>query len=180
MHHHDAAAVNALPQPHGERILLSAGIEGIVPPSQLLGGETDKPAMAGQGRKVIAEAEAVGQKNIGALLAELLPVECLAKQYIAYPRLRRANHGLVGIPRTAGKMPAPCGHIFFYLLIFQRIVFFHPPILHASLKVENIIGIGLQQMEVLRHRLPNVILDGGLHVPVPLRVEVGVGYHVGL
>ena len=41
--------------------------------------------MAGQGRKVIAEAETVGQKNVGALLAELLTVECLAKQYIAYP-----------------------------------------------------------------------------------------------
>lgn len=77
-------------------------------------------------------------------------------------------------------MPASLRHIFLYLLIFQRIVFLHPPIFHTSLKVEDVIGIGLEQMEVLGHRLPDVVLNGCLDIPVPLRVEMRVSHHVGL
>ena len=87
MSHHDTAAVNALPKTYRERILLTAGIEGIVPPPEFLRGKADKPAMACKSWQVIAEAEAVGKEHIGALLAKLLAIECLAKQYIANPRL---------------------------------------------------------------------------------------------
>ena len=35
------------------------------------------------------------------------------------------------------------------------------------------------QPEVLAQGFGNVVVDGGLYVPVPLRVQVGIGYHVG-
>ena len=49
-----------------------------------------------------------------------------------------------------------------------------------TFKVENIVGIFLEQKEILVQCVSDMVADGGLHVPVPLRVEMCVSDHVGL
>ena len=178
--HHDALSVDALPQTHREGVALVALVEGVGAPYQFLRREADQSAMLGQRRQVVAEAEAVGQEDVRPLGAELLPVERLSEQHIAYPRLWRADDGFIGIPRTARDVPPPFGNVLLHLFILQGIIFLHPRILHTSLEVEDVVGILSQQEEILVQCVPHILADGGLHIPVPLCVEVCVGHHIGL
>ena len=139
--HHDAAAIDALPQSDGERIPLSTLVEGLCAPHEFLRRETDETTMGGQRGQSVAKAEAVGQEDVGALGIELRAVERLSEQHVPQPRLRRANDGLVGIPAAAGDMPAPLCHIALHLLVLDGVILLHPGILHCSLEVEDIVGI---------------------------------------
>ena len=176
--HEDLTAVDALPHAEGIGIAAAALVERLVAPHQLLRRETYQPAVFGQRGHRIGEAEAVGQEHIGALLAELLAIERLAEQDVTNPRLRRADDGLVGIPAAAGDVPATLPYPVFQLCILRRIVFLHPGVFHAALEVENVVGILAEQVEVLHHRVPDIGPDGGLHIPVPLGVQMGIGNHI--
>ena len=178
--HHDAAAVDALPESDGEGVLPAAVVERIGAPLQLLRREADEPAVGSQRGQRVGKAEAVGQENVGALGVELLAVESLPEQHVAQERLRRADDDLVGIPAAAGNVPATSLDVLLHLLVLQRVVLLHPGILHAALEVEDVVRVLLQQHQVLLERVADVVADGGLHVPVPLGVEMGIGHHVGL
>ena len=136
--------------------------------------------MGCQRRHGVGETEAVGQEHVGALLAELLAVERLAQQHVAYPRLRRTDYHLVGIPRAAGYVPPAAVYPLLQLSILGRVVLLHPGILHGALEVEDVVGILPEQHEVLHHRVPDVTLDRCLYVPVPLGVQVGVSHQIDL
>ena len=178
--HHDAAAIDALPQSDGERIAPSALVEGLGAPHEFLRRETDEATMGGQCGQGVAKAEAVGQEDVGALGIELRAVERLSEQHVPQPRLRRANDGLVGIPTAAGDMPTPLCHVAFHLLVLDGVILLHPGILHRSLEVKDIVGILLEKEKVLGECVTDMVADSGLHVPVPLRVEMRVGHHIGL
>ena len=67
-------------------------------------------------------------------------------------------------------MPATVGHVGFHLVVKLGIVLFHPGILHGSLKVEDVIGVLLQEEEILGERVTYMVTYGCLDVPVPLGV----------
>ena len=86
--HHDAAAVNTLPEAHGEGVSLAAVIEGACAPHQFLRREADQTAVGGSGGHVIREPEAVWQKHVVGLCTEFPTVEGLSKQDVADPGFR--------------------------------------------------------------------------------------------
>ena len=135
--------------------------------------------MSRQCRQRIAKAEAIGQEDVGTLGVEFLAIESLTKQHITQERFRRTDDSLVSIPTTTSNMPTAIGNIAFHFFILQWIVFLHPRIFHAAFKVENIVGIFLEQKEILVQCVSDVVADSGLHVPVPLCVEMCVSHHVG-
>ncbi len=178
--HHDAGAVHALPQTYGEGILLVAFIERLVSPAQLLRGETNQAAVLGDGGQCPAKSEAVGQEDVGALHTELPAVVLLAQHDVTDGGLGGGHQGVGGVPACTADVPTAILDVFLHLLVLLRIVFLHPGILHAALEVENVVGILLQQKQVLVDGVPHILLDGGLDVPVPLGVQVGVGHQIGL
>ena len=179
MRHHDTAAVDALPQADGERITFVTLIERFGAPHQFLRRKANQTAMSRQCRQRIAKAEAVGQEDVGALGIEFLAIKSLTKQHISQERFRRTDDSLVSIPTTTSNMPTAIGNIAFHFFILQWIVFLHPCIFHATFKVENIVGIFLEQKEILVQCVSDMVADSSLHVPVPLRVEMCVSHHVG-
>ena len=76
-------------------------------------------------------------------------------------------------------MPAAAFDEVFHLLVLAGIIFLHPCVFHTSFEVEHIVGEFFQQEEVLVDGVPYIFLDGGLYVPVPLCVKMGVGHHIG-
>jgi len=177
--HHDATAVDALPQPYGEGIFLSVLIERAGAPHQFLRREAYQAAVGSRRRHVVGKAEAVGQEHVVRLRAELLPVERLAEQDVANPRFGRADDDLVGVPTAAGQVPAVLADALGQLLPVLGIVLLHPIVLDGTLEVEDVVGIVAHEGQVLFQRGADVVTDGGLDVPVPLRVEVGIRYHEG-
>ena len=177
--HHDAAAIDALPEAHGEGVAFFPLIERFGAPLQFLRREADEAAVSRQCGQRVAESEAVGQEDVRALGVELRSVERLSEEHIPEPSLRRAHDGLVGIPAAACDVPPSVGDVVFQLLILLRIVLFHPRILHPALEVEHIVRILLEEEEVLRERVEDMVADSGLDVPVPLRVEMRIGHHIG-
>ncbi len=178
-HGHDARAVDTLPQTDLEGDLAVA-VEGTVTPHEFLGREADQTAVRGHRGQRPAEAEAVGQEDVGALHAELVAIEVLTVEDVARERLDRGDVGIGGVPRTASDVPATRGDVVLHQLVLVGIVLLHPLVLDTALEVEDIVGVLGQQHEVLVERLGNVLRDGALNVPVPLRVEVSVRHDVGL
>ena len=76
-------------------------------------------------------------------------------------------------------MPPSVGYILLHLLVLQRIVLLHPRVFHRTFKVEHIVRVVVEQIKVLVYGVPYIMLDGGLYVPVPLSVQMGVSHHVG-
>ena len=64
--------------------------------------------------------------------------------------------------------------------IFAGIILFHPRVFHCAFEVENVVWIHLKKLEILIDCVPHIIFDCGLHIPVPLGVEVGVSHKIGL
>ena len=177
--HHDATAIDTLPQANGVRITLATLVEGIGTPHQFLRRETNQAAVSCQCGQRVTKAKAVGQEHIGALCIELLTVERLPQQDVTQPRFGRADNHLVGIPAATGQVPAAIGHIVFQLGKLHRIVLLHPAVLHSTLKIKDVTWILFQKHQVLVDGTLHVIANSGLHVPVPLGVKMGIGYHVG-
>ena len=176
---HQARPVDALPKPD-RKGHFRLPVKGMLAPLEFLGREPDQPGMCGDRRQRIAEPETVGQENVVRLHAELLAVEPLPQQDVAEKRLRRGNVGVGGVPRTAADVPAAAADPLLHLSVQVGIVLLHPTVLNTSFEVENIVGIAFQQPEVLDHRIADVNLDRSLYVPVPLRIEMRVGNHIGL
>ena len=178
--HHDAAAVDTLPQTHRERIPPVALIKWFGAPHQFLRGKTDKSAMCGQSGEGIGEAETIGQEDVGAFGSKFPAIKSLSEKHVSYPRLRRADDALTGIPTAAGDVPSPGGNTFFQFLILKRVILFHPGILYTSLEIEDIIRILPDEEQILVKGILDVFADSGLHVPVPLGIQVGIGHEIHL
>ena len=176
------AAVDAVPHAPREGILPVIGcvVEVAAAPAELLRREADQPAVRGQRRQRIAEAEAVGQEDVGRTHAELALVELLSEQDVADERLGRGHVRVVGIPRSARDMPLAAGDVPLHPFVLQGIVLLHPFVLHGAFEAEAVVGEPLHEVEILEERAGDVLADGGLHVPVPLRVEVRIAHQVGL
>ena len=180
MSHHDAAAVNALPESDGEGVACQLAFEEAVgTPAQLLRREADEAAMGCQRRQCIGKAETVGQKDVRTLLTIFVAVEGLTEERVTQPRFGRDNDRLVGVPAGTGEVPAPLGNVLLHFFILGGVVLLHPRVLDGSFEIEDIVRVVAQQMKILPDGLGDVLADGGLDVPVPLRVEVGIGDHVG-
>ena len=72
-------------------------------------------------------------------------------------------------------MPLPGSDILLQCLVFGGIVFLHPHVPDGALVIEPEQGVLVHQCHVLRKGVLDVAVDGGVHLPVPLRVKVGVG-----
>ena len=83
--HHDATAIDALPQTNGERIALATLIERLCAPHELLRRETDEAAMRCQRGQGIAKAKAVGQEDVCPLGIELRAIERLSEKHVPKP-----------------------------------------------------------------------------------------------
>ena len=136
--------------------------------------------MRGYGRQDIRESEAVGQEDIRTLHPEFLLIELLPIEDVTRERLRGTDVRIVGIPAAARHMPAPQLDILLHCLVFQRVVLLHPGILHTPLKVEDIVRVPTQQVEVRLHRLRHIFTDGFLYIPVPLGIEMRIRHHISL
>lgn len=71
-------------------------------------------------------------------------------------------------------MPAAIGYIFFQPLKPVGIVLLGPGILDGTFKIEDVVGICLQQAEILIQRIEKKLIDRTLHIPTPLRIEMGI------
>ena len=176
---HQARAVDALPEPD-RKGHFRLPVKGMFAPLEFLGRESDQSRMGGDRRKRITETKAVGQENVVRPHAELFTVELLAQEDVAEKRLRRGNIGVGSVPRTAADVPTATANPLLHLPVHFGIILLHPTVLNASLEVENIVGIAFQQPEILDHRITDIHVDRGLHIPVPLRIEMRVGDHVRL
>ena len=106
--HHDATAIDTLPQANGVRITLATLVEGIGTPHQFLRRETNQAAVSCQCGQRVTKAKAVGQEHIGALCIELLTVERLTQQDVTQPRFGRADNHLVGVEFYSTKACLSC------------------------------------------------------------------------
>ena len=87
----------------------------------------------------------------------------------------RGHHYVVGIDGHAADMPLSALDVLLHLLELCRVVFLHPHILDGTFVVEMEVGILVHEGHIVHQSILDVLRDGGLHIPVPLRVEVGVG-----
>ena len=151
----------------------------MVAPLQFLGRKTYQSAVIGYGRQCPTKSEAVGQENIGRKHAELVAIEVLTVHNISHKRLWRRDIRVGSVPRGAGNVPSALLHILLHHLILVWEVFLHPRIFHAALEVEHIVGILFEQHQVGVERLRYILAYRGLHIPVPLRIEVCVRHNIG-
>ena len=135
--------------------------------------------MGRNGRKCPAKTETVRQENVHALHTEFLPVIILAEHDVTKRRLYGRNQRISGIPAGSADMPTAALYEFLHLFVLRRIIFLHPSIFHTSFKIKNIFRILLQQKQILADRIPHIILDCGLDIPVPLCVQMCIRHHVG-
>ena len=143
--HHDAAAVDALPETDGEGVARQLSlVEAVVTPAELLRRESDEATMGCQRGQGVRETEAVGQHHVGAFLTVLSAVERLSQQGVAQPRLGRDDDRFVGVPAGAGKVPASLGDVALHLLVLLGIVLLHPRVLDGTLEVEDVVGVSAQ------------------------------------
>ena len=177
--HHDLVAVQRAPEAELEGDLAVHAGQVAAPPLQFLRGEADQAAVGGDGGQMEPEPEAVGEEDVRADGAELLLVEALPHQDVARERFRGGNVRVGRLPAAAGDVPAARRDGFAQALEVFRIVLLHPGVLDARLAVEHVVGILADQREVAEERLGDVLRDGGLHVPVPLGIQVRVGDKVG-
>ena len=150
----------------------------MVAPSQFLRGETYQSAMCSERRQRPSEAETVGQEDVRTFRAELLAIESLPQQDVADDGFGRRYQYVVGIPTATTDIPASFTDIVFHFLVHVGIVLFHPSILDCPLEVEQVIGVAFQQGEIAFQSIFHVFVDGRLHIPVPLRVEMCVRHDV--
>ncbi len=136
--------------------------------------------MGSDRRQCPAKTKTIWQEDIRALHSELFPVILLSEQNVADKRLGRRHQHIRCIPATAGDMPAAVPDILFHFFILRRIIFLHPGIFHTTFEVEHIVGIAFQQKQILTERIPNILFDRCLDIPVPLGIQMSVGYHIGL
>ncbi|MPM60260.1 hypothetical protein SDC9_107111 [bioreactor metagenome] len=147
-------------------------------PVQLLRRETYQSAMGSYGGQCPAKSETVGQEDVGTLHAEFIAVVLLSQHYIADERFDGRYQRICCIPTRSTDVPAALLDIFLHEFVLHGVIFLHPGILHTSFEVEDIIGILLQQEEVLVDSVPYILFDSSLYVPVPLGVQVGIRHHV--
>ena len=103
--HHDFRTVNTFPDTDIVGIA-SVGMEIAVTPAEFLRGETYKTAVRRNCWECPAEAEAVGQENVGAFGSEFLAVEILTEHDVADRGLNRWHNGVGGVPARTADMPA--------------------------------------------------------------------------
>ena len=75
-------------------------------------------------------------------------------------------------------MPSAGSYVSLELFEKVRIVLLRPGIFHGSFETEFIVGVFVEQREVLYERVVQILVDGSLHRPSPLCVEMSVGNHV--
>ena len=169
--------VHPLPVSESERNLRIT-VEGTFPPLELLRRKADQSGMRRDGRQRVGEAETVGQEDVARLATELPLVELLSQQYVAEERFGRGYVGIGRIPRRAADVPAPLLDVWPDLPIRLRIILLHPVVLDRPFEIEHVVGIVFQQPQILIERIADIGVDGRFHIPVPLRIEVGVRHHV--
>ena len=81
-------------------------------PDQLLGGETVKTHVRRDGRKGIAETEAVCQKDVSTFLSEFLFEIAVSIENLSHQGFRRRHVGIHGIPCGSGNAPAAFCNVF--------------------------------------------------------------------
>ena len=149
-------------------------------PDQLLGGEAVQTHVRLDGGQGIAEAEAVRQENIGALLAEFLLEEAVPVEDLAHEGLGGGNVGVHGVPGGAGDVPAAVRDIALQLLIEVGIVFLRQLVAECAFEVHAVVRILVHQLEIALEGALHAVADGILNGPVPLGVQMGVGHAVEL
>ena len=134
--------------------------------------------MGGNGGQCPSEPETVGQEDVGALHTQLLAVKLLPQHDIADERLDGGHQSIGSIPTGPAHVPAACLYKGLHQFVFTRIILLHPGILHTTLEIEDVVGILVQEEKILVQGIPDILLDGGLDVPVPLCVQVGIRHHI--
>ena len=72
-------------------------------------------------------------------------------------------------------MPLASGNILLHLLELSRIVFLHPHVLDSPFVIEIEVRVLIHQGHVLCKGILDILIDGSLHVPVPLGVQMSIG-----
>ena len=166
----DTAPIDPLPDAEVRQLVVGGRA-----PSELGGMETLLTGMTHQGRQGVGEAEAVGQHDIiAAAHAELLLVEAIGIEHAVQDALGRGHHHIAGIDGHSADVPLPALDVAFQLLELRRVVLLHPHVLDGALVVEAEVGILVHERHVVHQRVLHILRDGGLYVPVPLCVEMGV------
>ena len=135
--------------------------------------------MRSDSRQCPAKSETVGQEDVRAFHSEFLSVILLSQHNIADERFSRRYQSVRCVPATSGNVPAAFPDVLLHFFVLCRIVLLHPGIFHSAFKVEYIVRILFQQKQVLVDRVPYILFNGSLYIPVPLSVQMGICYHVG-
>ena len=135
--------------------------------------------MGRNGRKCPAKTETIRQKDVSAFHTKFLPIIILTKHDVTNRRLYGRNQRISGIPAGSTNMPTTALYEFLHLFVLRRIIFFHPSILDRTFKIKDVFRILLQQKQILTDRVPYIILNCGLDIPVPLCVQMCIRHHVG-
>ena len=135
--------------------------------------------MGRNGRKCPAKTETIRQKDVSAFHTKFLPIIILTKHDVTNRRLYGRNQCISGIPAGSADMPTTALYEFLHLFVLRRIIFLHPSIFDRTFKIKDVFRILLQQKQILTDRVPYIILDCGLDIPVPLCVQMCIRHHVG-
>ena len=135
--------------------------------------------MGRNGRKCPAKTETIRQKDVSAFHTKFLPIIILTKHDVTNRRLYGRNQCISGIPAGSADMPTAALYEFLHLFVLRRIIFLHPSIFDRTFKIKDVFRILLQQKQILTDRVPYIILDCGLDIPVPLCVQMCIRHHVG-
>ena len=142
-------------------------------PGQFLRGKTDQVGVAHDGGKMPTEAKTVGQEDIFTAHAEFFVEIAVAQQDITEKSLGRGHVHVAVFVRTPAGIPTPLFDVFFQFLEQFRIVFFHQFVAVRAFEIESIIGVLLEEFEVIEKGLFDTRSDGALQRPVPDGIEVG-------
>ena len=143
-------------------------------PHQLLRGESLHARMGQDRRQRSRKSEAIRQHVFRAGLAEFPSEPFISVKDLANDRLRAGSVHIALFHRRSRREPSSRIHVLLQLGEIFRVILLHEPIAVRPAEIENVMGILLEQLEVLLHRLADVFVDDLGVFPSPLGVQMGI------
>jgi hypothetical protein len=134
--------------------------------------------MRQDGRQGGGKSEAVGQHIFRAGLAQLFTKPIVPVQDLADNRLGARSVHVALFHRRTGRKPSAGIHIALELREISREILLHETVPVGAAEIENIMGVFLEQLEIILHRFANILADHLRIFPTPLRIQVCVTNHV--
>src|SRR5579872_259075 len=134
--------------------------------------------MSKNGRQGCGKAKTVWQHVFRTRSSEFLSEPLIAIENYPNDCLSVGCVDIAFFHRGPRRKPTALSNIFLQLCEILRIILLHQTISIRPTKVKNIMGIFIEEHEIIFHRLPQVFVYDLRILPSPFRVQVGITHDV--